>query len=135
MARKIGITLEKWHGDRILSKIRNVSGAALAEGAEVIAKKARANIRPHRLSKPEGFFRDNPPGSPGGVENSIKAGQFQGKIDRDFKGGFVRLTSLWWVVEFGTARSQPRPFLKPAVTQSRSKILSIVKNDLQRVKP
>lgn len=141
----------EYMGVRVLDLIKGASKEALAKGAGVMADKARAIIGKRaqdpsqsKWGKVGGYFGSRKSGVPyRTIASTVESGPFETRDSQAF-GGFMRTTSLWWIIECGTKNSHKggptstatgpnvkRPWAKPAFRQSRQKILSLLLAEYQ----
>jgi len=100
-----------WQDRQLMELAKRATGETLERCAAVVERRVKDNLRKIQVT--------------GKTGESVWSGKFQ---TRDgVAGGFVGITSLWHIIEYGTYRSKPQPFFRPAVESSRGEMAAILK--------
>lgn len=117
----------KWHGKKIYDRVARASMIAVIEGAQMIEEEANRRIRTGSRTgrvyyKNGAFHQASAPGEPPAF--------WSGKlvVSSRVEADFVNITAkaIWdadhAVLELGTERIEPRPFIRPATQRMSRKI-------------
>lgn len=128
----------KWNGARLSKKMRVAAMRGVVRATELVRKEAislilntaksgRVYVRgdvEHQASAP-----GEPPASDTGrLVNSIKTVY----DTKNLYGKVVTTVAYGQYLEFGTQTIEPRPFLRPALANTRKQIKRIIKQELSR---
>ena len=113
---------DKWLGGEVEREITNIVDKVAKEGAEQVAKDAKA-ILMRKAKTPTGKLAS---------QIKIKASKFRGGgylVEAQGPGNFEKFYAIF--VELGTHKMKKIPYLRPALTMNRRKILDNYRNRLK----
>lgn len=123
-----------WAPERITAEIEKKAMDRLEKAAEYVAARARQYF-PLGAPPPVGDRKSkNPwvPMSKGDLQRSIRTSRLKGdpKLDIRVYAGSREKDGPFYahMIEFGTTKMGARPFLRPALNQSKSAIMGIMEN-------
>ena len=105
-----------WAPDKITAEIEKKAMDRLEKAGEVVAARARAGV----------------PVRTGMLKNSIRVVRLKGdpKLDVRVYAGSREKGGAFYahIIEFGSVKMKARPFMRPALNQSKGAIMSIMEN-------
>jgi HK97 gp10 family phage protein len=126
--------VSNWNPQKYDQEFMSASMERLKKAAEVVAEKARQKCPVGTISRPiygEGQYAGKPytAREPGALKKTIRVVELKGSKARNIRvyaGNYDIFYARF--VEYGTAKTAARPYLRPALTGSRTEIRAILEN-------
>ncbi len=117
--------VENWHPEIITAEIEKKAMDRLAKGAEVVASKARSRC-PVGFTVPKGKGKWSGREA-GALKKTIRVVRLKGDPKQNIRV-YAGNKEVFYArfVEYGTIKMGARPFMRPALNQSKAEIKSIV---------
>jgi len=128
----LGFKITKWNPKAVMTPATAINLRAMTAAALLLERNIKIDLSKKGTGRQYGKHQASAPGKPPAPDTGILRSSMIHEIEksRDVIDGYVgveRSVEYALYMELGTKNIVPRPYLRPAITRNRKKILDIFK--------